>query len=716
MAGLTDAEMRQQGAHPMPAAAPSGGLTDAEMAAAGATPIGQTGLLESFGRGAVEGATLGFDGLVGGEDWRAARERSRTDNPWTHFAGEIAGGIAPMVATGGAAAALKGGTTVAAKVGHQALRPFVSAPVSTIGQASAQGAKLGAAYGAVSGLGHSRWDSASEGLQDAAKGAMVGGMAGGVMGPAAYKFGEKVAIARAASREMANADTASLAAIDRALARDAIDPSVLRGQIEVPQYGKLTPDQITDLATRVGRGEALPEAAQAVGIGEGAARKAVGRFDERNATPLSIVDRARMTGGENTSWTLRAGMATPGTGRAQAAESLTLRQTEQPGRIADAADRIVRAGDPSTRLEAMKAAEKAAYDAAYATEKPFDIAPQIAAVERQYGTRQTDIAREMQKAAGIFAEKTPGRPPTFEPFRKLAHFQEGKLDLDQMIAGSMKDGRPTPLTRRLTQFKADLMQEVSSTNPSWRAANDMFAENSVARRLFGDAETQSFRITADTRREMDQVRRMHKIAASRTATAEQKAAAKGQLEMYRDGLAEAIKAHVLNKGETADRVGKFLTPAGRSIIETTLGAKDGAALLAVLKEEQAITRTYRGLGGSQTTPLREAIDELNGPAMLASAWDLANPRKLMEMLVAKGARTLVEKRNNRMVPMLTESDPLKQLALIRDIEAMRKARVTGGGTGVSGVAPFANALQDQGRPQRRRGDGMAGRPITNQGR
>lgn len=672
---------------------PSGFVLDKQV------ELPQVSALESFGRGAVEGATFGFDDKLGMDKDR--REASRKANPWTHFAGELVGGIAPVLATGGGAAALKGGTVIASKAGQYALRPFVAAEANSIGQAAAQGVKLGASYGAVSGAGHAE---DGEMLGGAARGAVVGGALGGVLGPVAHKIGEKISIARAARQEMANADTASLSAIDRSLARDAITPATLRSQIEVPQYGKLTTDQITHAFELAKSGTDISEIAVRFGMSPRAISTAVERFANQNQTPLSIVDRARLTGvagGENTSWTLRAGMSSPGRGRAVAAEDMTLRQMDQSGRLVDATDRIVAAGDPAARAAAMKTAEDAAYRQAFQTKQPFNLQPIVDGIDQQYAGRSTGIASNMLDVAKTFSEKTPGRPPTYSPFKDLNHFQEAKLDLDQRIAESMVMGRATPLTKRLMDFKTQVMNEVSATNPSWRAANDMFAENAAARRLFGDAQTNGFRITPESTAELTNITRQRKLMTARSATPEAKRSAAAQIEMYKDGLAEAIRAHVNNKSETGDHVSKLLTPAAKHIMESVLGPKDGQKLITVLEQEQAITRSYRGLGGSQTTPLREAIDELNGPSVLSSAWDMANPKALLNALIVKGASKISEARNNRMVPMLVEADPVKQLRLLRDLESMRAARTEGSNIGLSAVPSIDNAMIDQSRPVKR---------------
>ena len=279
--------------------------------------------MQSLGRGMLSGGAMGFEDELGIAD-KEKQKASAKANPWTHFAGEMVGGAASMLVPGMAAARL-------GKVGKMALSPFVAKPVATAGQAAVQGGKLGASFGAVSGAGHA--DNGGR-VQGALEGGTLGAGIGGALGPVAHKIGEKIGVARAARQEMANSDTASLAAIDRGLARDRIEPKTLIDQLQVPQYGKLTSDQISEVVERVGRGETVEAAAQALNIGASAARKAVQSFQQHNATPLSLVDRARLTGpagGENTAWTLRAGMASPGQGRAIAAEQLTGRQMDQAG-------------------------------------------------------------------------------------------------------------------------------------------------------------------------------------------------------------------------------------------------------------------------------------------------------------------------------------------------------------------------------------------------
>jgi hypothetical protein len=694
------------------------------------------------------------------------RERlalARKEYPVASFAGDataVVGQAAVLGPAAGAARAAQAAGTLgrAGSLGAKAvvgveniLMP--SAGFATVGQAALTGARVGAANSALHAFGStvtdpgSTWSDVAQ--QSAAKGAM-GAAIGGALGPVAYKIGEGISLARAARNEMANADTASLAAIDRALARDRIDPATLRAQIEVPQYGRLTSEQITDAARRAEAGESTKAIASQFGTNASTVLDAVRRFEAQNSSPLNIVDRASLTapaGGQNTAWTLRAAMASPGEGRAIAASKLTDRQLGQHERIVEQIGRMVSNADPAVKLAQMKQAQQAAYDAANRAAQPFDLAPVLATWDQRSGAPNSAISKGIEAAVSLFRGSTKvlgddveravtrpmmtpvrdasgaitayqrtmvpvldesGRPvmqivkgsdvTRLSPVSSLQEFQRAKMDLDQMIAQSMNGYQATPLTRELQRFKSDLMEEVSRTNPVWREANDLFFENRAAERLLGVGENQSLRMTPENRKEIAKISGLHKVLASRKATADEKAVAAASLDLYRDGLAQALAARALNKPQGHDHTAELLTPSARFILTSVMGRPRASEFIRFLEREAATTRTYRGLGGSQTTPLREAIDELNGPALLASGVDWINPMAVARALVAKGAARLSESRNNRMIPLMVEENAQKQLQLLRDLETMRAARTVGGRAGIwpamvagnAAVAPFTS--------------------------
>lgn len=134
-------------------------------------PVSQ---MESLGRGALQGASLGYsDEAVGGgeamldklmgsheklldlyrqhrDESRANNEKAQRDNPKTYLAGNVAGGIGSALATGGAGAGIMGG----------------------------------AAIGAAAGLGNSNADLTKGEVGQAAIDTGVGGVIGGALGGA----------------------------------------------------------------------------------------------------------------------------------------------------------------------------------------------------------------------------------------------------------------------------------------------------------------------------------------------------------------------------------------------------------------------------------------------------------------------------------------------------------------------------------------------------
>lgn len=130
--------------------------------------------------GALEGATLGLGtaGLAAimGDDYRADALARREVNPTAHVAGQVAGSVAPILASGGTGAVARGASLVGAPVrGAAALGNIAERGVASgvraimgegaVGQVAARAAGVGAAgavEGAAYGLGSSIADVALE--------------------------------------------------------------------------------------------------------------------------------------------------------------------------------------------------------------------------------------------------------------------------------------------------------------------------------------------------------------------------------------------------------------------------------------------------------------------------------------------------------------------------------------------------------------------------
>jgi len=176
-------------AQPAPTPAPSSGPYAALMAwdPNGAKPANEVGTLEAVGRGALQGATLGFadeaTGVIGGlsnalqgksfvQGYRAERDEARANNqaaidqhPLAYGAGDLAGGVATSFVPG---LSLAKGASLAANVAK------------------------GAAVGAAQGFGSSDADLTKGDVGGAVRDTAIGGAIGGVAG-AASKGLEKLA-------------------------------------------------------------------------------------------------------------------------------------------------------------------------------------------------------------------------------------------------------------------------------------------------------------------------------------------------------------------------------------------------------------------------------------------------------------------------------------------------------------------------------------------
>lgn len=144
--------------------------------------------LESAGRGAMQGATLGFGDEIAGavqalpeaitsdkklkdlyqkyrDIQRKKNDEAQKQNPKSFFAGNVVGGLAPVALTGGAAAP----ETLAGAIG------------------------LGASYGAASGLGSSEADLTKGQVGQAAKDTAIGAGIGAGTGAVMHGIGQALA-------------------------------------------------------------------------------------------------------------------------------------------------------------------------------------------------------------------------------------------------------------------------------------------------------------------------------------------------------------------------------------------------------------------------------------------------------------------------------------------------------------------------------------------
>ena len=760
-------------------------------------PFGDPGLLESFARGAAEGATFGFDDKLGLSKER--REASKAANPWTHFFGEVTGGLAPMAAAtllpGGQPLAAGRAAGLSARAVGLARAALVPGEIGTAGQAMAQGAKLGATYGSLSGAGHADVDP-EDTMGEAARKRVVGGLEGGAVGAVTgplfglvghgvYRGGQALGGLRAAAQaETDDAGRGALTTISKNLERDRVSPQDLIDQIraEFPddtaaaikagnnrrywgnatsgQRQPITADHVEETVRRAMMGETAQEISQALsaggnGPGPTAVQSLLNELAERHLGPLNIVDRAsmvRLGSGDNTQMTMRAAAATPGEHVGAAREALLGRQVGSGGRLSDMFDRIVGSSDydgvAATHASKLEDAGSRAYTSAFANEKPFDLQPVINKWMAQYDGKRGPIPEAVSSAIDSIQTKVPIRNQVtgaivdyqLKPPSTLQEFIDARQNMlseamkrspgvtkAQMVSGN--SDLITPESSRIMGLRGELSATVRNTNPSWGVANDvwrdgMAASNSLesgakmTTRLnsgsresmsdFTDAQTRASKATKDLTAANSSIRVANKNSAPITPNMQSEVdsaqarldAANSRMELFKVGLVRSLNDTIANKGETDNITKQLLLPGSRQTLTKILGQDTADQFFNTVRAEAAMKRTYASQFGSQTTPLKEAVEDLNWAPRFEASWSNLGLGKVLQLAQDYAARNINATRNKQLMGLYTETDPLKQLDILRSAQNVHAARVNAGNTlgmpVVSSAGPMLDAaLGDQ---------------------
>lgn len=753
---------------------------------AGYEPVGGPGLLESFGRGAVEGATFGFDDQLGFD--KEKRAASQKANPWTHFMGELVGGALPMVGAAllptGVTQAAAGarGAQLASKGAGLVRAALAPGEINTLGQAVQQGAKLGSVYGGLSGAGHADVaetdtlpDSLAKRGVGAVKGATIGTLIGAPMGAAGhglYRGAQNMGnLLAEASAETAGAGKGALVTATKRLERDQITPQQIIDNIraefpdatqavaggpgaplarrfwgDIGNKQPITSDQV-ETAVRMSMAGETPSAISAAlspggkgtGPGEQAVKTLMDELAQRHLGPLNLVDRAalaRTGAGDNTQMAMRAAAATPGEHLGIAREGLLERQVGAQGRMGQLFDRMLGSSDyegvASKHATDFQNAGARAYHQAFANERPFDLAPIFNAWEAQFDRMRGVIPDSMRQRlrSMMWEEKNSAGQTVRTPPENLQGFmyaREGVRDLiDELPKGNN-------LRRHLTQFYDQMTDEVARTNPLWKEANQIWRDGKAAQEALDAGARMTTRLNAGSRENLaefttarsdgakaakelrdankpinaalkknPQYQPTPQEQASVEAAQARLDAANSRQELFKVGLVRSLNDMLQNQGETHNLTKQLLLPGAQKMLRQVLG-KDADQFFKTVRAEQAMHRTYQSQFGSQTTPLREHVDELNwAPRFEASmlnplTW--ANPA--IRLAQEYAARNINARRNTDLMRLYTETDPLKQLEALRAMQSLHQARSQAGnlvgkpaiGLG-SGVLPEAEIARE----------------------
>lgn len=463
-----------------------------------ATKTPKVGMLESAGRGALQGASLGFSdeiwgGVKGGYDTlanggsfvdnyshvrdetRAANQRASDANPGSYLAGEIAGGVVGPIGVGGAATRLgiRGGETLAAR-----------SLASRVGRGSAVGAGYGAAYG----LGTSEGAPITQ-LTDAAKGAAGGAVLGAAAPPvvdAAAAIGSRVALPL---RGILSPASVGREKLTEALMRDRIPD------------GRVNHNVMEALATKLG--------------------------NARAAHPdMMLADM----GGENTRNLMRSAANMASSGAQRLNRSLDNRQAGQWRRIERSMSRGL--GNPSEysasldQIVAMRdAASKPLFDAAMLV--PIKPDQQLIEVMQRPGM-QSILKRTADKLRdeGIDMERQP----------PMVLFHRAKMEIDKAI-NEVKRGQANTQNwdvRTLTRMKHDLLNAIP--NPTYKQALKVSAGENALKNAAEDGFDEALKIPTE-----DLAKRVRSLSSD------------SERDMYRLGAARALAGKIRAGNVMRDR-------------------------------------------------------------------------------------------------------------------------------------------------------------------
>lgn len=556
--------------------------------------------LESAGRGAVQGLTLGFgDEIYGGvkgaanyllgdgdfgetyarerDAVREANKRAQEANPGTYLAGEVGGGV---FVPGGLAR-----TGASKAIGATASRVLPQAAIeSRIGNAALQGAGYGAAYGA----GSSEAKTAQGVAEDAAKGGAIGGAFGAAVPPLVD----------------------AVSATGRAIAapfRAAMDP---KGTAATKYAERVAQD-----FGKSGNAQALDDAASR--LSDRAARYA-------DDSTMMGVDLA----GENTRRLVRQANNMPNDRVQRFQTQLQRRQVTAPNRIVDAIEETLAPGGNfydtvdkivQRRSGAASGAFKAAYDAPFNVKAGDDLARFLS--ERGY--MRTLLQNTSENVKGKTGEDLMAMRPW-----EILHRVRMQIDkeISKLRSGQNSSGWDMNDLRDLKREFSDLLEQ---KNPRLGLAIRNYADESALKNALeqgmDDAKTLAPEQLAKKIASLKQERKPSAQLFGRDNVSAQEVQAMGlgsEAEMYRMGAARWLVDQVRRGNATNDRTKSVFGSPDMQLRLKAIFPSGGerSQFMRMLQAERMKNRTnMKVTGGSMTDQNLQNAGEVMAPVRAVTA-------------------------------------------------------------------------------------------------
>jgi hypothetical protein len=694
----------------------------------GDTPIDQSyggGLARAAGQGLfgfgdeLEGA---YQHFVNGQDYEVARKLAEAkaqkfiqDNPVAGHGAEIGTALATSFIPGLGGARL-------AQLGSR-----VMAGQATLRTLAHESGKLGVKMGALQGFGAGEGDlstpsGAVERLPSAAMGAALGyplGATAGVVG-----HGLTSGLAKSANRlgdiaaEGSDPLRGAVRQINRDFARSGTSADQLLNEI-LPGYGQGAQAMPRDTLINILSGHAE---AMAQGLDDAAAQKQVvaalvrggtkkrtaeaqvrevlRRYNEANQIPMQLHELPALRDGSvgaEPNWSMRVA-ANRTNDNADAFRSvLRDRQQALPAALADVKSNLLGGRDADEVMEAARRALDRQNDSLYSSARaldeaalggqrvmhgrqpvsPVNVSEALIGLADRYPEHGGPVAGPMNEAINLFLRPNPMHEA--EGVRTLQQFIDQKRQLDQMIATSIKDGRPTPLTRELQQFKQALMDVVGRQNPAYAEANRLAAKGFSEMRAGEMAKQLGLGMNFKSRQILRQFRSM---------TPEQQDMVRVQhAQMLQDKLDNVFRGGATNPGKMLDTMGS------EKILRALYGDEAADGMMRAIKRVAIATRSHGQLAGqSQTTPLSQAAKERDSGEVIRQMLSMiGSPSQMMGKVAEHAAGQVNSKRDAEVLRMLGVSteNPHELIAVLQQLREAA-ARQQAAGQGATGrLAPYA---------------------------
>lgn len=294
----------------------------------------------------------------------------------------------------------------------------------------------------------------------------------------------------------------------------------------------------------------------------------------------------------------------------------------QQARIMDATERalLIRSSDSARRTERQIMADQSRegarlYDRAYQNSDDFDLQPVIDAHQLTMQQYKGPFRAALQRAQDLFVDPMNRQWAV----NNVRRFDASKKQLDDMIEGSMEQGRATNLTRELRNFKEALLNRVHGVDDQGNPTINQAYQN--ARDAWGSA--------AENREAID-LGRSALRDGSEVSVEHYRDLSRGQQQLFRLGFLESMRNALGTKMPGSDVTQLFQQQRVRDLMGEIIPRSQGRGDVfrnrperfgGLLNREQRMVQTNNEVLGNSKTAQRQQDDTAFAGDALANMWD-----------------------------------------------------------------------------------------------